>query len=304
MNASRRDKFPYNNRMRRLLIVGCGDIGQRIARELRGRWRIYALTRSESRSESLRSLGIVPIVGDLDRPETLDRLSGLAQDVVHLAPPPGSGRRDTRTASLIRALTRRGSLPQRFVYISTSGVYGDCAGAQIDESRPLKPGTDRARRRVDAEHGLRAWGADSGVHVAVLRVPGIYSAERLPLQRLKAGTPALLGEQDPYTNHIHAEDLSRIVIAALNRGKAGRAYNASDDSTIRMGEYFDLVADRFGLPHPPRISWDEARNSIPENLLSFMRESRQLGNRRLKRELRVRLRYPSVVQGLSAAGGS
>lgn len=290
--------------MRRLLIVGCGDIGLRVARELRGRWRIFALTRSESRSESLRALGIVPVVGDLDRPETLDRLSGLAQDVVHLAPPPASGQRDSRTTSLIRALTRRGSLPQRFVYISTSGVYGDCSGALIDESRPLRPGTDRARRRVDAERFLRAWGADSGVHVAILRVPGIYSPERLPLQRLRAGTPALVGDQDAYSNHIHADDLSRIVIAALNRGKAGRTYNASDDSRMKMGEYFDLVADRFGLPHPPRISWDEACKTIPENLLSFMRESRQLGNRRLKQELRVRLRFPSVVQGLSAASGS
>jgi nucleoside-diphosphate-sugar epimerase len=290
--------------MRRLLIIGCGDIGLRVARELIGRRRIYALTRSQSRADALRQLGIVPVVGDLDRPETLERLGGLAQDTVHLAPPAASGPRDTRTASLIRALTRRGSLPQRFVYISTSGVYGDCAGALIDESRPLRPATDRARRRVDAERTLRAWGAGTGTHVTILRVPGIYSPQRLPLQRLQAGTPTLAGDQDPYTNHIHADDLARIVIAALNRGKAGRTYNASDDSLIRMGDYFDMVADRFGLPHPPRVNWEEARMKIPETLLSFMRESRQLGNRRLKRELRVRLRYPSVVQGLRAAGVS
>jgi nucleoside-diphosphate-sugar epimerase len=290
--------------MRRLLIVGCGDIGLRVARELRGRWRIFALTRSENRSDALRALGIVPVVGDLDRPETLERLGGLAQDVVHLAPPPGSGSRDCRTSNLIRALTRRGSLPQRLVYISTSGVYGDCAGALIDESRPLRPATDRARRRVDAENSLRGWGTDLGVQVTVLRVPGIYSPDRLPLQRLRAGTPTLAGDLDPYTNHIHAEDLSRIVIAALTRGKAGRAYNASDDSLLRMGEYFDLVADRFGLPHPPRVSWEEAHATIPETQLSFMRESRKLGNRRLKRELRVRLRYPSVAHGLSTAGTS
>ena len=272
-----------------------------MVRALRGRWRIYALTHSENRHALLRAEGIVPVAGDLDRPETLDRLAGLAQDVVHFAPPPGSGTRDTRTANLVRALAKGGSLPQRMVYISTSGVYGDCAGAVVDETRRAKPSSDRARRRLDAERQLRAWGAETGVHVSILRVPGIYAAERLPLARLKAGTPALKSEQDPYTNHIHADDLARTVMAALCRGGGGRAYNASDDSWMKMGDYFDLVADQFGLPHPPRISREAAEREIPESTLSFMRESRRLANRRLKKELRVRLRYPSVAQGVVAA---
>lgn len=287
--------------MRRLLIVGCGDVGLRTVRALRGRWRIYALTRSEDRHALLRADGIIPVTGDLDHPETLDRLAGLAQDVVHFAPPPSAGIRDVRTASLIRALAKGGSLPQRLVYISTSGVYGDCGGAVVDETRRVKPSNDRARRRVDAERLLRAWGVENGVHVSILRVPGIYAAERLPLARLRAGTPVLNAEQDPYTNHIHADDLARVVIAALSRARAGRAYNASDDSWMKMGDYFDLVADKFGLPHPPRITWEAAQKVIPENMLSFMRESRRLANGRLKKELRVNLRYPSVAQGVSAA---
>lgn len=272
-----------------------------MVRTLRGRWRIYALTHSENRHALLRAEGIVPVAGDLDRPETLDRLAGLAQDVVHFAPPPGSGTRDTRTANLVRALAKGGSLPQRMVYISTSGVYGDCGGAVVDETRRAKPSSDRARRRLDAERQLRAWGAETGVHVSILRVPGIYAAERLPLARLKAGIPALETAQDPYTNHIHADDLARTVMAALSRGRGGRAYNASDDSWMKMGDYFDLVADQFGLPHPPRISREAAEREMPENTLSFMRESRRLANRRLKKELRVRLRYPSVAQGVVAA---
>ncbi len=287
--------------MRRLLIVGCGDVGLRTVRALRGRWRIYALTRSEDRHALLRADGIIPVTGDLDHPGTLDRLAGLAQDVVHLAPPPGTGIRDVRTANLVRALAKGGSLPQRLVYISTSGVYGDCGGEVVDETRQVRPSSDRARRRVDAERQLRAWGVENGVHVSILRVPGIYAAERLPLARLKAGTPVLDAEQDPYTNHIHADDLARIVIAALSRARAGRAYNASDDSWMKMGDYFDLVADEFGLPHPPRITWEVAQNVMPENMLSFMRESRRLANGRLKKELRVSLRYPSVAQGVSAA---
>jgi nucleoside-diphosphate-sugar epimerase len=287
--------------MRRLLIVGCGDVGLRTARALRGRWRVYALVRSGERHTQLRSSGIIPVTGDLDEPESLGRLGGLAQDVVHLAPPPGEGIRDARTASLLRALAKGGSLPRRLVYISTSGVYGDCGGAVVDETRGVRPGNDRARRRVDAERRLRAWGVEHGVQVSILRVPGIYAEGRLPLERLKAGTPALLPEQDPYTNHIHADDLARIVIAALSRGRAGRAYNASDDSWMKMGDYFDLVADEFGLPHPPRVSWETAQQTMPATLLSFMRESRRLANRRLKKELRVSLRYPSVAQGVSAA---
>jgi len=284
-----------------MLIIGCGDIGLRMVRALRGRWRIYALTHSENRRALLRAEGIVPVAGDLDHPETLGRLAGLAQDVVHFAPPPRSGTHDTRTVNLVRALAKGGSLPQRMVYISTSGVYGDCGGAVVDETRRARPSSDRARRRLDAERRLRAWGADTGVHVSILRVPGIYAAERLPLARLKAGTPALNAEQDPYTNHIHADDLARIVMAALSRGRGGRAYNASDDSWMKMGDYFDLVADHFELPHPPRISREAADDEMPESTLSFMRESRRLANLRLKKELRVRLHYPLIEQGVVAA---
>jgi nucleoside-diphosphate-sugar epimerase len=287
--------------MRRLLIIGCGDVGLRLARALKGRWRLYALTHSHDRFSTLRAEGIMPVSGDLDLPETLVRIAGLAQDVVHLAPPPGSGTHDTRTINLIRALAKGGSLPQRLVYVSTSGVYGDCGGDVIDETRRVCPSSDRARRRVDAEKHIREWGAETGVQVSILRVPGIYSAGRLPIARLKAGTPALAPERDPYTNHIHADDLARSVLAALTRGRGGRTYNASDDCWMKMGEYFDMVARRFNLPSPPRVSWEVAQAQLPENLLSFMRESRRLANGRLKKELRVRLRYPSAQQGVDAA---
>jgi nucleoside-diphosphate-sugar epimerase len=290
--------------MRRLLIVGCGDVGLRLAKVLRGRWRIYALTHSQDRYSTLREQGVIPVSGDLDTPDTLQRICGLAQDIVHLAPPPGSGARDTRTSNLIRALAKGGSLPQRLVYISTSGVYGDCGGDVIDETRRARPVSERAKRRLDAEQQLRGWGAETGVQVSILRVPGIYAPGRLPIERLKAGMPALLSERDPYTNHIHADDLARTVLAALTRGRGGRAYNASDDCWMKMGEYFDMVAEQFDLPLPRRVSWEAAQAEIPENQLSFMRESRRLANGRLKKELRVRLRYPTARQGIVAARGA
>ena len=193
------------------------------------------------------------------------------------------------------------SLAQRFVYISTSGVYGDCGGNEVDEARRLCPQTARARRRVDAERQLRHFGRRRPARVSILRAPGIYAADRLPVERLQKGLPALRAEEDVFTNHIHADDLARLVIAALRFGRANRCYNASDDSGLKMGEYFDLVADRFGLPHAPRISRREAEAQLSPVQLSFMRESRRLVNRRIKTELRASLRYPSVADGIEAA---
>ena len=288
--------------MRRLLIIGCGDVALRALPQLRERYRIYGLTHNRERAPLLRACGVLPIVGDLDDPASLDGLTGIAHDVLHSAPPPPQGARDTRTAHLIAALAKAKSLPQQLVYISTSGVYGDCAGQLVDETRPLRPQTARARRRVDAEQQLREWGRRSRVRISILRAPGIYSELRLPLERLNAGMPALRADEDGYSNHVHADDLARMAVAALRFGHAGRMYNASDDSVLKMGDYFDLVADHCGLPRPPRLSRADAVRRIPENILSFMNESRRLSNNRLKKELRFKLRYPTVRDGIAAIG--
>ena len=283
--------------MNRLLIVGCGDIALRALPQLARNYQVFGLVRAAAQADRIAALGAIPLTGDLDNPATLAALAGVADLVLHLAPPGESGERDQRSANLIAALSTRP--PERLVYISTSGVYGDCGGAWVDEDRPLAPQTVRALRRVDAERSLLAWGKQSGVAVAVLRVPGIYAAERLPLAQLRRGAPVLRAEDDVYTNHIHADDLAAICLAALERGAAGRAYNASDDSEIKMGDYFDLVADRARLPRPPRIARAAAEaGAIAEGLLSFMRESRRLTNTRMKAELGVRLRYPSVYEGV------
>lgn len=287
--------------MRRLLIVGCGDVALRIIPRLAARFRLYALTRRRERFAALRALGVIPVCGDLDRPHTLTPLTDLAHDVLHLAPPPAEGVVDTRTAHLIAILAKGRSLPQQMVYISTSGVYGNCAGEVVFETRPLVPQTERARRRANAERQLRAWGRRSGVRICILRVPGIYAADRLPLERLAAGRPVLNAADDIYTNHVHADDLARMTIAALYRGQPGRAYNAVDDYPLPMSDYFDLVADAFGLPHPLRLARGAAASRIPAATPDFTSESRRLANRRVKRELRVALRYPTVHHGLAAA---
>lgn len=279
----------------RLLIVGCGDVGMRLLPLLAGRFRVFALTSRPERCAELRAAGAVPVVADLDQPHTLARLRGLAGWVVHLAPPQPEGALDRRTRHLVAAL----GTTARLVYVSTSGVYGDCGGALVPETRPVAPRNARARRRVDAERVLRAWARGSGARLSILRVPGIYAAGRLPIRRLEQGTPALLPEEDVYTNHIHADDLARIVLLALFRARgAGRVLHAVDDTRMKMGDYFDAVADAIGLPRPPRLPRAELQAVVTPMLLSFMSESRRLDNTRLKRELRLRLRYPDVASAL------
>ena len=283
-----------------LLIVGCGDVGMRVVKLLRGRWRLLALTTDIERAAAIRAAGAVPIVGDLDRPATLARVAGLADAVLHLAPPPGEGSTDPRTAHLLQALARK-SRVTRIVYASTTGVYGDAGGARFDETRTPRPATDRARRRADAEARLRWYGQAFGARVSILRIPGIYAADRPgghPRERLARGTPVLAPADDVYTNHIHADDLARACVAALVRGRPQRVVHASDDSELKMGDYFDLAADLAGLPRPARIARADAERLLPATLLSFMSESRRLVNDRLKKELRVVLRHPTVVTGL------
>ncbi len=285
-----------------LLIVGFGDVGRRVARLLAGRWRVLGLVRDPAQRPALRALGVHPVVGDLDLPATLGRLADLADAVLHLAPPPGDGATDRRTANLLHALAR-GTRVRRIVYGSTSGVYGDCGGARFDETRAVRPQTDRARRRVDAERRLRWYGRAFGVRVTLLRIPGIYAGDRPgghPRERLARGIPVLCAADDVYTNHIHADDLARACVAALHRGLPLRAVHVSDDTELKMGDYFDLAADLCGLPRPARIARAEAAEHLTPIGLSFMSESRRLVNDRLKRELRLRLRYPRVDQGLLA----
>lgn len=286
--------------MNKILIVGSGDVARRAIPWLARRFRVFALTRSGD-DAGLRSLGAVPIQADLDDRRSLRRLAGIADAVLHFAPPPPQGETDTRTAHLLAALARRRSLPRRLVYISTTGVYGDCAGERVDESRPCAPRTGRARRRVDAERGLRRFGRRTGARVALLRAPGIYAADRLPVARLERGEPVLRAADDVHTNHIHADDLARLACLALFRARPGRAYNAVDDSDMKMGDYFDFAADMLGLPRPPRVARDEIAARLSPVALSFMSESRRLSNDRMRRELRVRLMFPTVREGFAAA---
>ncbi len=289
----------HNLKMKRLLIIGCGDVALRTIPLLQGRYRLYALVRDTARSARLRALGVTPLEGDLDDKGSLSRIAGLADVVLHFAPPAGEKGDDKRTRHLLSALSR-GHEPIRLVYISTSGVYGDCGGKLVCETQALNPRTSRAQLRVSAELQIRAWASRNRARATILRVPGIYAAERLPLDRLRSGAPSIETARDSYSNHIHADDLAYIVVSALRHGRPNRVYHAADDDQMKMGDYFDAIADAYGLPRPPRLSRTAVQSAVSPAMWSFMNESRRLDNGRMKRELKVRLRYPTLADFLRA----
>jgi nucleoside-diphosphate-sugar epimerase len=337
-------KATRNLRRPRVLIVGCGDVGMRCVELLRPRARLFALTTQTARCADLRAAGVTPLLGDLDARHTLKRLAGLAPTVLHLAPPQKTGDDDRRTRALLATLRARrirparstaapvarlrrlraawmereaanivpdgvvrsaaSRAPARIVYASTTGVYGDCGGALIDETRQVRPANPRALRRDSAERQLRRATASGALTASIARIPGIYAGNRLPLARLEKRTPALIDAEDVYTGHIHADDLAAILVRMMRLGRPGRVVHASDDTALRMGAYFDAVADAYGLERAPRITRAQAEAQIEPMLLSFMRESRRLVNERMKRELRIRLRYPTVDDFLRSAKGA
>jgi hypothetical protein len=313
--------LPRLFRRRRLLIIGCGDIGRRLAALCRKDWRVYGVAQSAATLAQARAAGAVPLAAEAPH----RRLQDLARWVMHSAPPPSEARKkggaqiDPLTRSWSARLLQRRLQPpsrpirsprakpawagpaRRIVYLSTTGVYGDRQGRLTDEATPARPGTDRARRRVDAERRLRQAGRRPGaLRLTTLRVPGIYAADRLPLARLRERVPALHPADDVQTNHIHADDLARLARMALLRGRSQRTINVVDDSVLPMGEYLDMVARWANLPLPPRVDRETLLATISPMRATFMSESRRLSNQRMKRELRMRLRYPTVADFLAA----
>ena len=292
--------LPARFRRPRVLIVGCGDVGLRVAGLLKASSRLMALTSSSQRVQTLQRSGITPMLGDLDKPHTLRRLAGIATHVVHMAPPPLEGHTDPRTRALVLALRLR-SLPSAVVYGSTTGVYGDCAGEWIDETRRLQPQTARAQRRVNAQGWVNFLGKSGYPRTQVLRIPGIYALDReggTPRERLLRGTPVLQAQEDVYTNHIHADDLARATVLAMWRGKPLRPLNICDQANMKMGDYMDSVAAMWGLAKPPRISREQANLQLSPMVMSFLNESRRIRADRMTQELRLRLKYPTVMDGL------
>ncbi len=282
----------------RALIAGCGDIGLRVADRLHAmRREVTGILRDSQKLASLRARGAHALLQDLDHPSS----TGDWPLVFWFAPPPAQGATDTRLRAWLSA--QQGSIG-RVVYISTSGVYGDCQGRWIDEDEPLKPQTPRAHRRVDAERALAAWSARTGAEVVILRVPGIYGPGRLPEDRLRRGLPVLRPERSPWSNRVHADDLADAAVHAAAYGQPGRAYNVSDGQPTTMADYFSRCAVLLGLPPPPQVDLEEAQQVFTPAMWSFMEESKRLRTDRLRDELRFAPRYVDLEAGLPACLGT
>ncbi|MFQ5934948.1 MAG: SDR family oxidoreductase [Acidiferrobacterales bacterium] len=288
---------------RKVFIVGCGYTGRHLAARERARGaRLRALARSQASVQRLRSVGIEPIAADLDQPESLQALQVADALIYYFAPPPEHGLDDPRIEAFLDAIST-GGLPERLVLISTTSVYGDCAGKWINEEQPPNPQTDRARRRLAAEQAARAWSERTVIPIVILRVAGIYGPGRLPVERLKRRLPTLLEAQSPWSNRVHVDDLVEACLAAGDRGGPGRIYNVSDGNPSTMTDYFDRVADVLGLARAPQVTMDEAKSVMSPEILSYLGESRRLDNARMRLELGVTPRYPTLSAGLAACVG-
>ena len=278
-------------------MIGYGDIGRRVVAS----WQhqgvdLYTFGRRDKQADGLGQ----HIQLDLDDPVTLQQLSWLPSDeatIYYFAPPPGEGKTDPRMANFLTAL---GPLPKQIVYISTSGVYGDCRGEWVAESRPPKPATPRSQRRLAAEQSLQQWCKAKGVACIILRVGGIYGPQRLPLARLKTGMSVLRCNLAPYSNRIHADDLAQICVAAARCPHKHAIYNVSDGHPSTMSDYVISIARAANLPPPTEIDWDTARRTLSPAMLSYLSESKRLDNRKMRRELKISLHYPSLTEGLNA----
>jgi len=286
--------------MQTVLIIGCGDIGQRVAKLYRANnIKVIGLVQTQSSAQRLEEVGIEACLHDLDGTDPLSIPALNHATVFYFAPPPREGVQDARLRTYLQTLTAD-NLPKKVVLISTTAVYGDSKGEWVTEQTPVDPGTDRGRRRLDAETALLDWSEKNGVAVVILRVPGIYGPGRLPHARLEKGLPVLRESESGFTNRIHAGDLAIICIAAAERGQPGEVYNVSDGRPGTMTEWFNAVADHLNLPRPPQVSFDDAEKVVSAGMLSYLKESRRISNHKMIDELGVELMYPDLKEGIKS----
>jgi nucleoside-diphosphate-sugar epimerase len=287
---------------RHVLIAGCGYVGERLAQRLLPEFDVTGLVRSAQRVAELERAGIRAIAIDLDRvragvaiPERLDQ-----EAILYLTPPPVLGESDLRLDRFLQLATVP---PRTFVYMSTTGVYGDTAGAVVDESSAVQPRTDRARRRVSAEEMTRVWCNERRVRRVVLRVPGIYGPQRLPIDRLRHLEPVVREREAGINNRIHVDDLVEACARAIANPEARGVYNVTDGQPFSSTAFINLVAKAAGLPAPPQVSMEEAQLTFSPERLSFLNESRRVSNERMLKHLGVVLRYGNVEEGIRASLG-
>ncbi len=289
--------------MNQYTIIGCGDIGFRVARKLIGQGhQVQGTAHFAESAPVLESAGIQPVVANFDYREEIPEFSVHGHKLFYLMSPQGGGSSDYRMLNFCRRLTAE-NCPEKIVYISTSGVYGDCGEDPVTEETPPNPQTSRAKRRLSAENQLREQAGVLGFELVILRVTGIYGPGRLPLSQLKKGHEVLRPEDAPRTNRIHSLDLVDVCLAAMDKGEDGDIFNVCDGQESSMSEYFMAVADLYKLPQPRQLTRAEAEKVMNPLTFSFLKESRRMSNRKMLDKLGIELRYPTLQEGLRACAG-
>lgn len=290
-------------------IIGCGYIGKKVANNLNKKKRkTVCFVKTEQSKKECESMGLQATQFNLDATD-LDLADefkfGLSQSkVAYFSPPPPVGKTDTRIAHFIYALESLDLPPEKIVLISTTGVYGDCNGEWIDESRTLNPQADRAYRRVDAEEQLKVYCEKAQVPYIVFRVPGIYASDKLPLKRITSGEPIVSAEDSGFTNRIHADDLAAFCVEALISNVETGVYNCCDGQPSTMNDYFMKVADALGKQRPDEISLQQAQQELSAGMLSYLAESKRISNKKLLTHFETQLRFPDLDAGLKSIGNN
>jgi len=281
-----------------VFIVGYGDVGQRVA----DCWmtqgtKVRALVRRPIRVNEHMHPRLELSRGDLDDPASLPGEAMAGTRLYYFAPPPDSGDADSRVRHFTQALP---SPPEKMVLISTTGVYGDCGGQWVDESRPPNPGSERARRRLDAERVMGEYAAAHDIPLVILRVAGIYGPGRLPEKRLREQAPLPAAEDCGFTNRIHVDDLVEVCVRAMAQDGLAGVFNVSDGSPGTMRDYFDRLADALGYARLPVLDRDNMSTALNPRMMTYLGESRRLDNRKLLEATGITLRYPDLQAGLAA----
>ena len=281
-----------------ICIVGCGYIGQLLAIKLKNKnLNTLAYVRTDASLSICEQQGIT--VRQIDLDSFPCDVTVKNKNVIYLVPPQPKGDADLRIKNFLDSI--KSEVPDKIVLISTTGVYGDCAGQWVDENTPLKPSVARAKRRADAERQLVSFCKSYNIPWVVLRVPGIYGPGKLPVKRISSGE-AIVREQDsPYSNRIHAHDLVRICIEALMSENIEGVYNCSDGHPTTMYDYFIKVADALQLKHPPTISLQQAQAELSSGMLSYMAESRRISNKKMLNDFDLKIQYPDLESGLKSS---
>jgi nucleoside-diphosphate-sugar epimerase len=283
--------------MQHTIIAGCGYIGQRLAQSLNEKQNtVFGLAKSNETLTNIKSLGTQPVKIDLDSEYTLNQSVFHHYCLYYFAPPPATGETDNRINAFLNKLP---STPEKIVLISTTGVYGDNQGNWVSEESQTNPTVPRAMRRCNAEKVLTSWCQSNNVDYIILRVSGIYSSDRLPIERIQQKKPVICEQESPFSNRIHAEDLVNICRIAMQSNIKNEIFNCSDGNPTTMFDYFNQVAEKHNLPKPPVINLQEGQAQLSAGMMSYMNESRKVNSNKLRDVLGYEIKFKTLKEGLN-----